>query len=314
MPCLTGTATLALQPEYHAWLRQKYGSLDADQPGLPGQRRHVGGTGTGRREREPPAGHLAAGPRLAGVPEDAEAGACGALRSRCGCQSVSAPGRNCPPTTSGRGTPQGSSRAVADPVRRSVRGQAAGRPTRRPSSGPRASPLPSDRHGRWRRRRGRTFLERKQKDPATALTERIPAEERVGRALEPVRAERLSRSRPSGCCGRKTRGVRSLRQRYGTIAALNQRLRNRVTSDFDDVQLPWAVFKYDCFLRETDGLRRRYVLAQLHDGAGLCHRARQRAAGDADLHPAPAGRHAHREPARRVCHVAFPPEGNATTS
>lgn len=49
-----------------------------------------------------------------------------------------------------------------------------------------------------------------------------------------------------------------LRTRYADVAELN-RAHGAAYHDFNDVRLPHAVFRYDCFLRERPGLRRAYL-------------------------------------------------------
>jgi multiple sugar transport system permease protein len=93
--------------------------------------------------------------------------------------------------------------------------------------------------------------------PATPLTERMPEEGVVaglwGVFVQkdcPLEALRLLRPEDPW----RT----LLRQRYATLAAVNTAW-GTTYADWEEVRIPWAVFKYDCFLREKDGLRGRYL-------------------------------------------------------
>jgi multiple sugar transport system permease protein len=107
--------------------------------------------------------------------------------------------------------------------------------------------------GAWR-----TFLRSKEKDPDTVLAARMPVEGSIaGLWSQFVHAdcpvEALSLVRPED-------SWRSfLKQRYGTAEKLNQAYGTRYAS-LEEAQLPWAVFKYDNFLREKTGLRLKYLL------------------------------------------------------
>jgi multiple sugar transport system permease protein len=104
----------------------------------------------------------------------------------------------------------------------------------------------------WRR-----FLTARQAAPGAALTSRMPPDAGAAglwslfvqrdcplEALHLVRPEDFWQP--------------FLRQRYPSLAALNAAW-GATYAAWDEVRLPWAAFKYDGFLREKDGLRGRYI-------------------------------------------------------
>ena len=101
------------------------------------------------------------------------------------------------------------------------------------------------------------FLAKKKADPATPLEARIPAETALSGLWSqfvqsecPIDALRLARPedtfRPF------------LQKKYGAIDALNRAYGTSYTG-FEEVQIPFAAFSYDNFLKEKPGLRWKYI-------------------------------------------------------
>ena len=103
----------------------------------------------------------------------------------------------------------------------------------------------------------REFLESKQQNPEIPLPEQLPE----GGEIAGLWSQFLQRACPPEAIRvrRPEESWRSfLRERYGTLEALNQAYGSAYRS-FDQVRMPWAAFRYESFLREKKGLRLRYL-------------------------------------------------------
>ncbi len=102
------------------------------------------------------------------------------------------------------------------------------------------------------------FLRERGRDPGLPLNERLPDDLMLA-GLWATFAQRdcpvaaLSLVRP------EDHWRAFLRARYADVAALN-RAHGAAYRSFDEAVLPHAVFRHDCFLRERPGLRRAYLL------------------------------------------------------
>ena len=102
-----------------------------------------------------------------------------------------------------------------------------------------------------------TFLRAKRADPSVPLTERMPARGAAA-GLWGLFVQQACPPEALGLVRPEAHWRPFLRQRYGTVAALNLAW-GTAFADWGDARFPWATLQYDNFLRDRPGLRWRYL-------------------------------------------------------